>query len=397
MNNLNSKPTILWVLQNNQISPVILDYLKLLKQGLGKVNIQFLVPFDDDEALKMTKPLKPMTFNAIRNTSPRSAENFERKRSLIHDATFPEGLKVWQTLVLDDLGEGLLSETNLELPKLTNVKGIILQIPTPLGSATKEELIFNAWVRTAHENSVFIAGYEMLSLYTRWTMIPSMLDGIITTNELSFDYLCEEKQNINGKVWKLPQHEGKAFSPGTSVLWRNGLNAPYHYRQKYNIPPQTTILYIAHNVAMSYEFKRLLEEIKECASNIHLMFSIGKDQIRGTHTHEEIIKTISHNTLDKFCSYSFHDLNAPWEMVMADAVMACSSCYCTIVAEANTIPCIVMDDSVPQANHGYLKIVNSYSQVRHELCKIMETRRKTTDMTNIIYQILNDQVSKLKI
>ena len=397
MNNMNHKPTVIWVLQNNQISPIILDFLKLLIKGLGKINVQILVQKGDTEAVKLTRPLHSMTFNSSRRVSERSFENFSRKRDLIHDAQFPDGLKYWQTLILDDLGEGLIMETVLGLPPLTNVKGIIIQIPTPLGSATKEEFIFNAWIRIAHENKVFIAGYELLPLYTRWTMIPSMLDGIITTNELSYDFLSDPKQKINGKIWKLPLNEGKVFSPGTSVLWRNGLEAPYHYRIKHKIPIQNIVLYIAHNVAMSYEYKRLLEEIKNFGDRIHLMFSIGKDQIRGTHNHEEIIRTISGNTLDEFCSYSFHDLNAPWEMIMADAVLACSSCYCTIVAEANGIRCIVMDETVPEIEKGYLKTVNAYSKLQDELIRLINTRTKTTDITNIIYDIVNSNVKKLEI
>ncbi|MBU2453700.1 MAG: hypothetical protein KJ668_10345 [Proteobacteria bacterium] len=397
MTNLNAKPTLVWVLQDNQISPIIFDFLKLLKKGLGKINVQILVPEDDTKALETVKPLQPMTFKSSRRVSERSYENFSRKRDLIHDAQFPDGLKYWQTLVLDDLGEGLIMETVLGLPPLTNVKGIILQIPTPLGSATKEEFIFNAWIRIAHENKVFIAGYELLPLYTRWTMIPSMLDGVITTNELSYNLLSDPEQNINGKIWKLPLNEGKVFSPGTSILWRNGLEATYHYRIKHKLPLQTIVLYIAHNVAMSYEYKRLLEKISKFGHQIHLMFSIGKDQIRGTHTHEEIIRTISKDTLNAFSSYSFHDLNAPWEMTVADAVLACSTCYCTIVAEANGIPCIVMDDTVPEIEKGYLKIVNTYSKLQDEIKLLINTRSKTTDMTNIIYDIVNNTVKKLDV
>ncbi|NOX34961.1 MAG: hypothetical protein GXP56_14745 [Deltaproteobacteria bacterium] len=397
MNDPNRKPTILWVIQDNQISPIILDFLKLLKKGLGKINLQVLVPKDDANALKLAQPLNPLTFSSSRRVSERSFENFCRKRDLIHGTQFPGGLKYWQTLILDDLGEGLIMETILGLPSLTNVKGIILQIPTPLGSATKEEFIFNAWIRIAYENKVFIAGYELLPLYTRWTMIPSMLDGVITTNELSYDFLSGPDQKIKGRIWKLPRHEGKVFSPGTSALWRNGLEAPYHYKIKHKIPAKNIILYIAHNVAMSYEYKRLLDGIKTLGNRIHLMFSIGKDQIRGTHTHEEIIRTISSKTLDEFCSYSFHDLNAPWEMIMADAVLACSTCYCTIVAESNGIPCLVMDETVPEIENGYLKILTSNSKLLDELTGMIDSKARTTDITNIIYDIVNNKVEKLKI
>ncbi len=397
MNTSDHKPTIIWVLQNNQISPIILEFLKLLKKGLGKINLTILVPEDDNEALKMTEPLKPLTFRASRRVSERSYENFCKKRDLIHKGQFPQGLKYWQTLVLDDLGEGLIMETVLTLPLVSNVKGIILQIPTPLGSATKEEFIFNSWIRIAHENKVFIAGYELLPLYTRWTMIPSMLDGIITTNELSHRFLSDPARKIPGTVWKLPLNEGKVLSPGTSVLWRNGIEAPYHYRIKFKIPVQTVILYVSHNVAMSYEYNKMLEQIQDLGESIHIMFSIGKDQIRGTHNHEQIIKTISGRVLKKFRSYSFHDLNAPWEMITADAVLACSTCYCTIVAEANGIPCLVLDDTVPETRKGHLKIMGSGSQLKKEVQALIEARSDTTDITNIIYSIVNNCVKKIDI
>ncbi len=395
MNELNPKPTIVWVIQDNQISPIILDYFKLLRKGLGKVNIEFLVPLNDDEALELTKPLDRKVFTALRNISKRSAENFNHKRNLIHDAQFPEGLKVWRTLILDDLGEGLIAETALELPKVEHVKGIIIQIPTPLGSSTKEEMVFNAWVRVAHQNNVPITGYEMLPLYSRWSMIPSMLDGIITNCELSFDYLSSVKLGIKGKIWKLPRYEGKVFTPGTSVLWRNGLKSPYHYRERYKIPSDKAIVYVAHNVAMSYEYRCLLEAIGDAAENIHIMFCIGKDQMRGTHSHEEIVKTTCHSVLDRFFSYSFHDLNAPWEMIGADAVLACSNCYSSTVAEANGIPCIILDEAVPPAQSGYLQIVNNNAEFKVALADILSAKAKTTDITHIIFEMINNQIPKL--
>ncbi|MCD4722121.1 MAG: hypothetical protein K8S13_20000, partial [Desulfobacula sp.] len=251
-----TKPTILWVLQDNQVSPIIVDFLKLLKTGIDKIHIQLIAPERDEQILKMIQPLDPLTFKATRGNVPPSVENFQRKKDLIHDIEFSDGLEIWKALLLDDLGAGVMSEAALHLPRLSNIFGIILQIPTPLGSSTPEEVIFYEWVKLAHDNNIFIAGYELLPLYTRWTMIPSMLDGIITTNEQSFDYLSAKKQSIKGKVWKLPLYEGKVFSPGTSILWHNGIEVPYHYRAKHNIPKDKTILFIAHNVATSYEYRR---------------------------------------------------------------------------------------------------------------------------------------------
>ncbi len=80
---------------------------------------------------------------------------------------------------------------------------------------------------------------------------------------------------------------------------------------------------------------------------------------------------------------------------MADGILACASCYGTIVAEANGIPCVVMDDTVPEIEKGYLKIVNSYSKVQNEITKLIEIKEKTTDILNIIYDIVNNNVKKI--
>ena len=390
-----TKPTILWVLQNNQVSPIIIEFLKLLKKGIGKINIQFIAPANDSEVLEMIKPLNPITFQAGRQLLPASMETFQKKRDLIPDAKFTEGLEIWKALILDDLGGGIRSQTTIALPHLPNIHGIILQIPTPLGSSTPEELIFYEWVKLAHDNNVFISGYELLPLYTRWTLVPSILDGIITTNELSFNYLTDIKQNIKGKIWKLPRYEGKVFSPGTSALWQNGLQSPYHYRAKHNIPKDKTIFFIPHNVAMTYEYRRLIEEMLPFANDIHLMFCIGDDQVRGTHSHEQIIETISSKALEQFCSHSFHSLSAPWEMVMADAVLAVTLCYSTTVAEANGIPCIVIDNMVPETSSGNITVVNSWNNFRNILKPMINHSKKTNDFTEIIYEMINSNNQKI--
>ncbi len=395
MNDENAKPVVLWILQDNQLSPIIFEFLSLLKKGLGNMDLQILVPESDTSILETTKPLNPIPFKARKLNSPSSLENFQKKKDLIHDLEFSEGLKAWRTLILDDFGEGILSETALHCPPIKYVKLIILQIPTPLGSATQEEFIFYAWINLAKKNNVPIAGYELLPLNTRWTLLPSLLDAIITTNEKSFDHLSRKKHHIPGKIWTLPRYEGKVFSPGSSHLWTNGLQSVYHYRIGHKIPQEKTILFIPHNVAMSYEYRRLLEEIKEFANDIHLMFCIGKDQIRGTHSHQEIIETISHKTINSFYSYSFHDLVSPWEMILADAVLACATCYSTLVAEANGIPCIVMDSEISPAADGYLTIVNTYDDMRTNLKKIMATHNKQTDIVNILTDLVSGKIKKI--
>lgn len=391
-----TKPTILWILQDNQVSPIIVDFLKLLKEGIGKINVQVLVPARDTKIHDIVKPLNPAMFEASRTMHPSAVENFERKRDQISEVKFTHGLEAWKALVMDDMGAGILADASLHLPHLTRVVGIILQIPTPLGSAAQEEIIFYEWVRLAQDNNIFVAGYELLPLYTRWTMLPAMLDGVITTNKLSYNYLSHPDRNIKGKVWRLPAHEGKVFSPGIGSLWHNGLEAPYRIRMEHNIPKEKTIIYITHNVATSYEYRRLLEEISSSGEHIHLMFSYGKDQTRGTHSHKQVISTISGKTLDKFYSHSFHDLSRPWEMVMADAVLSVSHCYSTMVAATNGIPSIIMDPTVPQTVEGNLTFVSTHEQLKEKIKAIVENHAGITDITNIIYQIATGTYPKLK-
>lgn len=389
------KPTILWVLQDNQVSPMIVDFLKILKEGIGKINVQVVVPKQDTKITELVKPLDPKIFQATRTAFSSTVEAFQNKRDLISDLEFTEGLEVWKALVMDDLGAGVKTEASLHLPHLPDVVGIILQIPTPLGSAAPEEIIFYEWIKLAQDHNLFIAGYELLPLYTRWTLLPAMLDGIITTSELTYDYLTDNRSDIKGKVWKLPRNESKVFSPGVNSLWHNGLRSPYQNRMEYNIPKDKTILYIAHNVATSYEYRRLLEEISVFGKDIHLMFSYGKDQIRGTHSHKEVISTISHGTLELFHSHSFHDLSQPWEMTIADAALAVSHCYSILVAENSGIPCIIMDPMVPEAIAGNLTIVNSHEKIKNHVANIIEKHKKITDITEIIYQIATGKVSKI--
>ena len=389
MENNPSKPRILWVIQDNQVTPHIADFLKFFKAGIGKVDIQLMIAEKDQHALEMLSPVSPRYYKVTRHDQGNTYDNFMRKKELIQDVRFIDGPPVWQVLLLDDLGAGNVARTVIHTEPDPATRAIVLQIPTPLGSTVEEELIFQAWVRWAHAHRIFIVGYELLSLYTRWTMLPSILDGIITANQRSYDYLTRPEAGIKGKVWNLPPYESNVFSVGTSNLWRNGLQVPYHYRMKYSLSPETTVLYIPHNVAMSYEYRKLVEVLLDYAPRLHLMFSIGKDQVRGTHNHEQIIRTISGTDLDRFQSCSFHDLNAPWEMVMADAVVACSECYSSLTAQANGIPSIVFDPLVPETREPNLIFTNSTRALKHHLEAVLSRKEKTTDLTSILFEILN--------
>ena len=102
---------------------------------------------------------------------------------------------------------------------------------------------------------------------------------------------------------------------------------------------------------MVYEYQQLIKILQPLGKKLHLMFSIGKDQIRGAYTHKEIIEIVYQNELQQFASYSFHDMNYPWEMMLADCVVACAAGFNTQVAEKE-IPCIIYDPAMPDMTRG---------------------------------------------
>lgn len=391
------KPVILWILQENQVTPHIIEFLKRMKSGISKIDILFAAPEQDRKALSAIAPLQPIFFNVSRIDHGNTNQNFNRKMDMIKDLEFSGGLDVWRALLLDDFGAGQIAETQIHMAPLTNVRGVILQIPTPLGSRTEEEYIFEAWVKWAHANGVFITGYELLPLYTRWKLLPSVLDGIMTINRLSFDYLSNTCEDVRGKVWQLPGYEANVFSIGAGNLWKRGLEVPYHYRMKYNIARGTTILYVPHNVAMTYEYKRLVQAIREYGDRIHLMFSIGTDQARGTHSHREIIETTCGDALKHFHSHSFHEISAPWEMVMADAVISCAHNYATMLGQSNGIPCIIKDETVPEAETAHLKIVSDDAGFAGLVNGILSDTLQVSDITSILYDIVNREHAKINV
>lgn len=394
MKQQSQSPVVLWILQENQVTPSIIDFLTLLKSGLSKVEVIIAVPEQDKTALAALNGLDPVYFKLSRLDHGRTKENFLHKKEVIRGVKFSGGLEVWRALLIDDLGDGSIMETQIHMAPVRNLRGIILQIPTPLGSRAQEEHCFEAWAKWAHQNNVFIAGYELLPLYTRWQLLPSVLDGVITTNELSFSLLSEKKKAGGAKIWKLPRYEGNVFSMGPGNIWRTGLKAPYHYRLKHRIPKDKSILYIPHNVAMTYEYKELLRSLQTFGPDIHLMFSIGEDQVRGTHSHRDIIEITCRGSLDRFHSFSFHDVSAPWEMVMADAVAACAHGYHTLIAQCCGIPSIVWDETVPEAESGTLKIVSKKSGLKAFLADTLADHQKITDMAAIIYEIVNKEHPK---
>ncbi|MCK5099444.1 MAG: hypothetical protein KAR45_15155 [Desulfobacteraceae bacterium] len=400
-NKSDNKPVIYWILQDNQVTPYIIDFLALMKHRVNNfATIKYLVPSHNSDTLKAVKKLNPCSFEISSAIKPNSYEGFNAKKGLIGDHEFTEGLAFWRTLLLDDLGSGNLFRATIQHEIEPDTKAIILQIPTPLGSSSSEERVFYAWICLARQFNIPVFGYELLPLDTRWTLAPSLLDGIITTDSDSYKHLTNNTINMTNKIWLVPRYEGRFFSPGCPPFWRNGLGTAYQYQKESKIDFAKTIIYLPHNVAMTHEYKDLVSHLKCFSDKIHIMFCIGKDQIRGTHKHDEIIEIISRQDLKKI-SHSFHDLNMPWEMTIADCVAACSSCYATSIAINNNIPTIIYD---PMVNHnsknisGNKNAKQSFTNVSDFLNSINEiilSHGEKTEFAKIFFQIINkNQIDK---
>lgn len=343
---IKTKKTLFWLIQSNQITPTICEFLKTLQTRMTSlVNLKFIVPDSSFDILDKIKTLKPVSFKTSTRTATNNYQAYLGKQEALKDRQFPEGLGISDVLVLDDLGGGNIMQTRMELSKPSGLCGIILQIPTPLGSSEAEERVFHAAVLWAHHNRVPIIGYELLPLDTRWILAPSLLDGIITRYPETYEYLKGVSANQN--IWQIPFYESSIFSSVSNEFNLNGARAAYHYRNACAIPALRTILYIPHNVAMIHEYHEMLKIIEPLGEKIHLMFGYGEDQVRGTHGQKEIIKTVYANELKQFASYSFHDTKNPWEMMMAESVISCSTCFQTAIAYEKNIPSIIYDPFLP--------------------------------------------------
>lgn len=382
------KPTIYWILQKNHVTPFIVDYLNFFRSAAPNVNIKFLIPSLWTETIDAAKDLNPETF-IVRTYPENNYEWYCRKRDSLSGIEFSEGLSVWRTLVLDDLHGGIVNVLTPELPEDPTLQFLIMQLPIPLGSFGSEEGVFHALLHWARERKIPTIGYELLPFDTRWTMMHALVDGVITTNQRSYDWLTSDTADLNTKIWLLPRYERRIFSPSPTFFWRNGIMRPHDNRLNYNIPDDKTILYIPHNVATLYEYRHLISVLSKRGDEIHLMISIGEDQARGTDSHREIVETLSKDALSQFHSVSFHDLNKTTDMVCADAVIACSSCHQTDIATLNSIPTLILDPYISESHSGNTRIVNDSGQVDAFVSGIIEAHGKITSLGDIFSKILS--------
>ena len=377
---------VLWLIQSNQLTPTIHEFFKLLQTRMEKqLDLSFIVPSTAPEVLDRIKDLKPTCFKLANRSTTTSYKGYQAKKEILKDTKFTQGLSIADVLLLDDLGGGNVLQTTLKIKRTADICGLILQIPTPLGSSEAEERVFHAAILWARQNRVPVIGYELLPLDIRWTLSTSLPDGVITRFRESHDHLKKELNHKN--IWQLPLYEASIFSPVSTTFNMNGVKASYHYRTTHKIPESRTLLFLPHNVAMTHEYQELLRVIAPMGKELHLMFNYGEDQIRGAHTHKEMIEIIYRNELDQFASYSFHDMESPWEMLAADSLVAASACFQTNIAQEKNIPSIIFDPMLPPMTHGFKQRVNSPKQLQKAIGEVIALKENKTELGTIFMQL----------
>lgn len=383
-NGYKMKKKILWLIQSNQLTPIIIDFLKTLQIRTDKyMELLFIVPETSSKIIEKAKSLNPIVFKVSSRTATDSFQAYLAKRKSLADASFTDGLLFSDTLLIDDLGGGNVRQTNLMIDLPENTQGLVVQIPMPLGSSEEEERIFHSAILWARQNNIPVLGYELLPLDTNWTLAPSLADGIITKTFESYD--CLKKQLAHKNIWLLPEYEASIFSSTATSFNLNGAKACYHYKNEHKIQAEKTILYLPHNVAMIYEYQQLINILTPLGDKLHLMFSIGEDQRRGAYSQQETIEIIYEKQLKQFSSYSFHNINNPWEMMMADAIVASSSCFNTELTK--DIPSIIYDPKLSVPNRGNKKKINSKDIFLSTIKEIIDFHQYKTEFATILMML----------
>lgn len=379
---MNPTPIILWIIQANQTTPIILDYLKTLQARVERqISLMFWVPDTSTGQMDKLKPLNPVVYKTATRSAAFSNQTYQAKRDALNKECFSQGLLITDVLLLDDLGGANAQMTTLEISPPENTCGIILQVPSPMGSSEIEEKNFHAAILWGRQHKVPVLGYELLPLDTRWTLAPSLPDGIITRYPESYEYLKDQLGHNN--IWQIPHYEAAIFTSIATNFHLNGVKASYHYRNTHAIPADRTVLYLPHNVAMIHEYKKLIQILRPLGKKLHLMFSVGKDQARGGYTHEQMIKMVYKKEFKHIASHSFHDMNSSWEMMMADALVACSTGFTTLVGEKD-LPCIIFDPQVPETSRGNKIRVQTKEELLAFVEEQMECRKHKIELADIM-------------
>ncbi len=387
------KPVVYWVLMEDQISNFMVDFLKFIKTQVRNVSLKFLVISSDTKTIQMASALSPSTFELTFRKDQPSLQNFIKKRDALGDLKYTEGLEVWRALLLDDLAGPTIVSPILKIPEGKRISGIVIQIPSPVGSTPIIERTFQAFSMYGCKNNIPVLGLEFFPLNTQWTLAPKLTDGIIAIRESSYDHLSRTIGNTDNSdhIWLLPRYEASLLFVDCPPFWRNALDTiPAFYRQ-HGISPEKTVLYIPHNVAMIHEYHTLLKKISTMGADLHLMFAIGFDQARGTYTHREIVENVYAKELKTIGSYSFHDINDVIKIAMADAVVSLCASGSTAFASTYGIPSVILNDRATAGVFGTEKCVKTFEELEEALRQFIKKHRKIKRLEDILSQLGDEQ------
>ncbi len=373
------------MLQANQTTPPIVNYLQMLKTRVeDHLNVMFWVPDSSASQIDALKALNPVIIETRVQSASLSLPAYQAKRDALNPDRFSHGLLISEALLLDDLGGGNTQVMALKTPAPNEIQGLFVQIPSPLGSSEIEEKCYHAVILWARQHQIPTIGYELLPLDIKWTLAAAMPDGIITRYPETQAYLKSTLPHNN--IWQIPTYEAAIFSPVSTQFHIQGVTTAYHYRNTYKIPADRTILYIPHNIAMVYEYSALIRTLSGAGKKLHLMFGTGDDQVRGGYTHVQTIEMVYEKELKQFASWSFHDMNQFWEMMTADAVVSCSSDLAVLVAEKE-LPCIVFDPRVPEMSRGNKTRVHTKTKLRKIIDALIIAHTQKTELADIMMMV----------
>ncbi len=378
---------MVWMLQANQTTQPIVNYLKLLKTRIeDHLNLVFWVPDASASQIDKLDALDPIVIETRVKSATLSLSAYQAKREALNPDRFSHGLLISDALLLDDLGGGSTQIMALRTPSPKDIHGLVVQIPSPLGSSEVEEKCYHAAILWARQHHIPSIGYELLPLDIKWSLAATMPNGIITRYPESHMHL---KTTLpHNHIWQIPTYESAIFSPVSTQFHIQGVTAAYHYKNTYNIPTDRTILYIPHNIAMVYEYKTLISILSRVGKKLHLMFGTGDDQVRGGYTHTQTIEMVYEKELEQFASYAFHDMNLFWEMMAADAVVSCSSDLAVLVAEKE-LPCIIFDPQVPEMSRGNKTRVHTETKLMVLITALLTAHTQKTELAEIMMMTAN--------
>jgi len=390
--NIARQPKIYWILLEDQVTPFMVEFLKRIRQAMKDmgISLQFKVLSCHKTAAKIASPLKPSSFSIVLRIKDKPFQNMIRKRNALGEITYTEGLPIWRTLLLDDLAGGQMPEPIIDLKLDTDLRCIVVQIPSVVGSTTVIERLFHALSFRARQRGIPIIGLEFSPLSTRWTLASSLMDEIITIRESSYD--CLKACNIPSHIWLLPPYEACFCFLDCPPFWANGLGIAYRYKERYKIPEERTVIYIPYHVALIYEYREMLRHLAKFGEKLHIMFTVADDQARGTYTHQEIIEKTCRDELASLASFSFHDLNEIEDLTAADALIATCTSGTTRFSSTYGIPTIIFDRDMPPKEYGIEKFINSFDRLEAQVQEIINLHNKQTGLTAILRHVAGNEV-----